>query len=188
MRESYAKYLAHASYLGDRIVMQDSQYTRAANNSLKAHQELLANVDRLHEVPPGEKPLKGNDLALWRFLMRAKPYKDWSSTDLILAYKYIQYDRVIKKGEDRIDQFIEDGTDILEPDTLANDYYKELDKVRQKQISVLRSLGLTHAALRQQPNNNNRDKQAQDENETEDAIQFISKHGTGRLPAFMAKQ
>jgi hypothetical protein len=143
--------------------MFDTTMKRPQKNLVGARQELLADSERLHDIPPGERELQGQELELWKYLMRAKAYKEWSTSDLMLAYKYIKYDTVIRRGELRLDQFIEQGADILDPESYANEYYKEVEKVRSKQMLTFRALGLTHAALRQQNDNDNKDKKAAEE-------------------------
>jgi hypothetical protein len=166
---------------------EGKQNRRASSSSLEAHQELLENIDKIHEVPPGEKMFKGNALLLWKYIMRSKPYKEWTTSDLILAYKYVDYDITIKRGEDRLAELIEGGADLLDPESYACEYSCEIEKIKTKQMVIFRALGFARAAQRQPYDNKGNDKSDAEMTQFE-LLSSMRGSGKGGMPGFLAKQ
>lgn len=159
----------------------------AANKRVTVAQaaEIIDDAEKMHDPPPTVRAFDEREQTLWRYLMRARPYKEWTPTDLLLAARIVLLDTVIKRGEERLFAMIADGADILDPESYANEYNAEIIKVQRLQLTFVRAIGLTRTSVRNTETGTN--SRASREREISDAMGMFGEHSEEGLLAFMAK-
>jgi hypothetical protein len=114
---------------------------------LRGLQEVMSDLNRIHEPPPGAIPFTESETAMWAWLMKSRAFKDWSPTDILLAARVVRYETVIRRGYIRIEQLMCHGADPLDPDSIASEYAENLRKYERQQMTHLRALGFTRSQI-----------------------------------------
>ena len=109
--------------------------------------ETLEDVTRLHDPPPGVNFTSAYENELWTYFMNVKPYKEWTSADLFLVAQVVRLESWIMKGRIKLQEMIDDGADLFDPESYACSYNKELMKVESQQRMNMKALGFTRTAV-----------------------------------------
>lgn len=153
-------------------------------STAKGAASILDDASRIHQKPPSVRAFSKAEKNLWNYLMKARPYKEWTPTDLLLASRVVLLDTVIKKGEERLFQMISEGADILDPQSYSNEYNFEIIKMQKLQLTYLRALGMTRSSVRNTESGSN--SRATRERELAETLGMFGEQALG-LPSFMAK-
>jgi hypothetical protein len=157
---------------------------RPYNSSIptSAAERALLNAERVHQPPPGLFLKPGEQTEYWNFLMKTRAYDEWSPADLTTAYNIVKIEGMIRRGQKRIDELIDDGADFLDPESIAADYFKQFSQLQKHQMLLLRSIGFTRTA--QRAIEGRQVDAAKKERSTADLLAGLG----GRLPSMLATQ
>ena len=149
-------------------------------NSVTGRQASLENAAKLHN-PPANCYLKTDDERdYWRELMKSKPHDSWTPAALSMAFQVLKLEMMIRRGQLRVEEFIEAGADIFHPDSIVNEYILNIAKTQRQQLTVIWAMGLTFTAI---ASNTTTARAAKEERS---AIAVLEGLGNGSLPGFMA--
>jgi hypothetical protein len=137
--------------------------------------QLLEDAGKMHDPPPGFLLQSDDERAVWEMLMQTRAYKSWTPADLIVAYRVVRLEMLIRKGSATLDNFMMQGADPFDEDSIAFTYNKHLMVAQKNQVFMLRALGFTRGML---PNDATGAKRAMAEREMNDTLT--------NMPTFLA--
>lgn len=108
--------------------------------------QAIENIDKLRDPPEGIS-LNPAELAVFKQLMRARPYDSWSSPDLLAAAKAARMEVLIRRGYIRLETLIDEGCDPFDSESMACEYLENIGKAQKTQLTILRSIGVTRTAI-----------------------------------------
>lgn len=119
----------------------------AGGISTLEEQEVIANAGRIHEPPVGYYITTREDQEFWKYLMGNKPYAKWKPTDLVLAGKIMEDERMLRVGRRKMAARIAEGADPFEHDTPTYHYQKNMRALESSQMTKFRALGVMRRAI-----------------------------------------
>jgi hypothetical protein len=146
-------------------------------NASAGQAQLLEDAGKMHDPPPGFLLHSDDERAVWEMLMQTRAFKSWTPADLIVAYRVVRLEMLIRKGSATLDNFMMQGADPFDEDSIAFSYNKQLMVAQKNQVFMLRALGFTRGML---PNDATGTKRAMAEREMNDTL--------NNMPSFLANR